>query len=46
MRAKIVLTAAAIAVFAATPAAAELAKCKMTFNLSGVSFGGFTIKKK
>ena len=38
MRSTLILTAAAVAVFFATPAAAELAKCKMTFNLSGWSF--------
>lgn len=37
MRSTLILTAAALAVFVATPAAAELAKCKMTFNLSGWS---------
>ncbi len=37
MRATFILTAAALAVFVATPAAADLAECKMTFNMSGWS---------
>ena len=37
MRSALILTAAAVAVFVATPAAAGLAKCKMTFNMSGWS---------
>ena len=37
MRSSLVLAAAAAAVLMAGPAAAELAKCKMTFNLSGWS---------
>ena len=38
MRSTFVITAAAFAVLLAAPASAELAKCKMTFNLSGWSF--------
>jgi hypothetical protein len=38
MRSAFILTAAAMAVFLATPAVAELATCKMTFNMSGWSF--------
>jgi len=38
MRSTLILTAAALAVFVATPASAELVKCKMTFKLSSWSF--------
>jgi opacity protein-like surface antigen len=38
MRVKVILTAAAAAAFLAAPAAADLASCKMAFNLSGWSF--------
>ena len=38
MRSTFILAAAGLAVLAATPAAADLTKCTMTFNLSGWSF--------
>ena len=38
MRSTFVITAAAFGVLLAAPASAELAKCKMAFNLSGWSF--------
>lgn len=44
MRSVVILTAAAAVVLAASPAAAELAKCTMDFNLSGWSFGYKTTK--